>query len=1155
MSFKVSSSGALVGGVDGLDNGTITVDAPTGTTFGDFNTCFDYVIDDTTTGQSWCPDQALISPGGNQVTIMLNDATTAATINAGDSVTVTIDDVTNPPSGGSFSGVSLYTSSDTIPFSYSGGGSFTSTKSITDLSFSPSTSAGAASEAQWHLGFTTSATGTLASGSGTIVIAAPGASFADSAACSLTDTTTASAGECSVAPDGLNYSEAVVTLPISVSVNAGDSVTLSVGGVTNPPAGTGLSGTSVSTSSDTSPVTVSSAGSFTPAGAIGDLTLTPSTTAAYATGAQWAIGFRASSTGTLVGGITANNDGTITVAGPPGTEFYAGSGCSIDDATSGYTEACTVASVTDAGSEAVVTLNGGSTDATVNAGDSVVLTINDVTNPASGTNFSGVSVSTSSDTTSVAFTGTGSFAGSTGATLSGTVLYNGSPVANAGLQVCPTTGVCFTALSDSSGDFTMAAPDGSYTITAFPPSFDLHVAPVSTSITVTGTTAVTGVSVDLQELTAMPVNETLSQNGNTFPAGSYPILYFGAPFTFTVTGQCANGYGVASDTLVNVYTGLPSTIYATMTETPPGSGTYVADFPAVAPLHGTGEIGTGILCPAWFAANPGVQPLGPAETVASTPLASTLPPKLSPPYTSKPPDPNVPQDPSGTVVDQDGNPVTDATVTILRSDDAAGPFTAPPSGSPYIEPSLNPEETTAAGQFAWEVLSGYYEVSATAPGCYAPGNSSQPSVTSSAFPVPPPQTGLVLTMDCPNDTQTAPTVASRSPPSGAAAGGQSVTVFGSGFVNVKSVTFGTVGATSFEVITPTTLSAVIPSGTGTVHVTVTTSGGTSPPTTADEFTYLGTPIISTLSPASGPAVGGSTVTVTGSVLIGVQTLIVGGQSVAFSTVSDTTLTYVSPGGTGTVQVVATSPCTDGAVPPLADSCGASAPSSFTYIGSPAKLAFTNGPPSRSQAGANFNVTVSVEDANGNVVDTDDSSSVTLKITSGTGTSGAALGCTTNPVTDSDGLAPFTCSVNDPGNNYTLTATAASLTSATSAEFNVNAASAPKLSLRFSGALAYTNSATVTSGGITVNPSSGTISSVTGTATIPGLDGGSATITAEIFRVKGIYIGLITVSDPKAALNTTSVVLSTSLTRTATGLAAGTATGLYHGRAYLLSFTV
>ena len=76
-------------------------------------------------------------------------------------------------------------------------------------------------------------------------------------------------------------------------------------------------------------------------------------------------------------------------------------------------------------------------------------------------------------------------------------------------------------------------------------------------------------------------------------------------------------------------------------------------------------------------------------------------------------------DPSGSVLDTNGNPISGATATLLTSPTASGPFTAVPGGSDIMDPSTNPEITDSNGQFHWEVFAGYYEVQATAAGCTA----------------------------------------------------------------------------------------------------------------------------------------------------------------------------------------------------------------------------------------------------------------------------------------------------------------------------------------------------------------------------------------------------------------------------------------------------
>src|SRR5206468_5757691 len=103
--------------------------------------------------------------------------------------------------------------------------------------------------------------------------------------------------------------------------------------------------------------------------------------------------------------------------------------------------------------------------------------------------------------------------------------------------------------------------------------------------------------------------------------------------------------------------------------------------------------------------------------------------------------------------------------------------------------------------------------------------------------------------------------------------------------------------------------------------------------------------------------------------------------------------------------------------------------------------------------------VAIVDAGSNTVTTD-TSNVTLTI--GTNPGGGTLGCTTNPLAAGSGVAGFSgCVIDKAGTGYTLTATDGSLTTATSATFNVTVGPAAKLAFahQASGAAAATAFAT------------------------------------------------------------------------------------------------
>src|SRR6266852_6389682 len=90
--------------------------------------------------------------------------------------------------------------------------------------------------------------------------------------------------------------------------------------------------------------------------------------------------------------------------------------------------------------------------------------------------------------------------------------------------------------------------------------------------------------------------------------------------------------------------------------------------------------------------------------------------------------------------------------------------------------------------------------------------------------------------------QAGPTVTSLSPSSGSAVGGTQVTITGSGFTGVSQVAFSGVPASPFNFVSDSQVTAVAPAGTGTVDVSITAGGVTSPLNQpADQFTYISPP--------------------------------------------------------------------------------------------------------------------------------------------------------------------------------------------------------------------------------------------------------------------------------------------------------------------------
>ena len=154
-----------------------------------------------------------------------------------------------------------------------------------------------------------------------------------------------------------------------------------------------------------------------------------------------------------------------------------------------------------------------------------------------------------------------------------------------------------------------------------------------------------------------------------------------------------------------------------------------------------------------------------------------------------------------------------------------------------------------------------------------------------------------------------PGVASVSPGTGPDAGGETVTISGADFTGATAVKFGTVEAKHFTVESASTITATVPAGSGEVDVTVTTPAGTSPPSSTDRYTYRGVPSIKKLLIKSGPAKGGTSVTITGHELTGASSVSFGEVSTHEITAnSSTSITVLSPRSTaGTAYVTVTTP--------------------------------------------------------------------------------------------------------------------------------------------------------------------------------------------------------------------------------------------------------
>jgi sugar lactone lactonase YvrE len=148
-------------------------------------------------------------------------------------------------------------------------------------------------------------------------------------------------------------------------------------------------------------------------------------------------------------------------------------------------------------------------------------------------------------------------------------------------------------------------------------------------------------------------------------------------------------------------------------------------------------------------------------------------------------------------------------------------------------------------------------------------------------------------------TYAAPSVTGISPSTGPSSGGSGITITGTNFGSDATVSFGGIPGTAVTVNNATSISVTSPaSAAGTVDVTVTTGGATTPVISADHFTFIAPPVVTGILPAFGPLNGGTSVTLSG-------TNFMSGAQVFFGDVQATSVTITSP-----TSITATSPPTD-----------------------------------------------------------------------------------------------------------------------------------------------------------------------------------------------------------------------------------------------------
>ncbi len=242
---------------------------------------------------------------------------------------------------------------------------------------------------------------------------------------------------------------------------------------------------------------------------------------------------------------------------------------------------------------------------------------------------------------------------------------------------------------------------------------------------------------------------------------------------------------------------------------------------------------------------------------------------------------NVESETSITAVSPPGKGTVDVTVTTPGGTSALSPTDKFVYGASVTK--VEPDEGAMAGGTPVTITGvGFTEASEVKFGSTGAASFKVESETSIAAVSPPGKGTVDVTVTTPDGTSPtsaadqfsyAPTVTEVTPGSGEESGGTSVQITGTNFTGATAVKFGSTNAASFNVESETSIKAVSPSGKGTVDVTVTGAGVTSPTSSADRFRYDGRssctpresegPEITKVQPNGGPAAGDNSVTITG----------------------------------------------------------------------------------------------------------------------------------------------------------------------------------------------------------------------------------------------------------------------------------------------------
>jgi hypothetical protein len=294
--------------------------------------------------------------------------------------------------------------------------------------------------------------------------------------------------------------------------------------------------------------------------------------------------------------------------------------------------------------------------------------------------------------------------------ISGTVYYDSINPINAlpgsAVQACPLpSGPCLSAIADGSGSYLIESlADGSYSVTAHPSG--AYLKNTITPVTVSGGGTASGQHI----IVSAPVAPPPGAIQPSFEYGDLMTVHWRNTLLLT-RSACPGGIGTYQVTVNSVVVSS-----GPMNENTPGI--YTAQILPLAPNHGQAEVNVDIDCP------------------HPTPDDAL--------------DFNIYIDPSGYVKTVEGNPIVGATVTLYWSNSPFGGFIRVPDQHAIMSPAnrTNPDMTDSTGHFGWDVVAGYYFVTASKFGCTDPLDSTDVIVETAILTIPPPVFDLDLRLDC-----------------------------------------------------------------------------------------------------------------------------------------------------------------------------------------------------------------------------------------------------------------------------------------------------------------------------------------------------------------------------------------------------------------------